>query len=340
MNKTRIILAATGGGIALAVLVLAVLTWMAFADRTAAFEGGEEGAGLEGAVSQVARLMAKKPYPSVENKKRLDANRQIVEDWCAAVRKDVSRGDWCAIAGCTPAQFKEQLATDVKGMLALKGPSKEPVVKPDFGFGPFRDYLADKMPSADQLPRLQRQWYDLTSLVDLLATNGVAQITDLQVVDRAAAEAAKAAEDAKGKKKTKKAKANKAKADAGATKEPSVETYRLSFVASASVLAEVLRVLSFQERFTVVEDFGFVRERDAISAALGGGSEKKEAVAATGRRGRRRAAREESEKTDAAAEKKNAVVFDPAADSAVKADLTVSVYDFRSLEDEEGGAAK
>jgi len=340
MNKTRIILAATGGALGLAVLVLAVLTYLAFAARTAAFEGGEDGDGLEGTVSKVAQLMAKKPYPSDDNKKRLDANRQIVENWCASVRKEVSRGDWCAAAGCTPAQFKEKIATDVKGILALKGPANESVVKPDFGFGPFKDYLADKMPSVDQLPKLQRQWFDLTALVDLLATNGVSQITDIQVVDREA-EAAKAeqANGDKGKKGKTKSKAKKSTKDKG-SREPSVETYRLSFVATPDVFTEVVCTLSFQDRFTVVENFGFVRQRDAISESLGGGGEKAKRKEEGGRRGRRRQAQEVTKTEENEGEKKNAIVFDPAADSAVKVDLKVSVYDFRSSEVEEEGVSK
>jgi len=333
-------LAATGGALGLAVLVLAVLTYLAFAARTAAFEGGEDGDGLEGAVSKVAQLMAKRPYPSVENKKQIDANRQVVENWSAAVRKEVSRGDWCAVAGCTPAQFKEQIATDVKGILALKGPLNEPIVKSDFGFGPFKDYLADKMPSVDQLPKLQRQWYDLTSLVGLLATNGVSQITDMQVVDRAA-EAAKAEQGKgdKGKKSKAKAKGKKNAKEKG-VREPSVETYHLSFVATPDVFTEVVRTLSFQDRFTVVENFGFVRQRDAITEALGGGEKKEGPVTTGGRRGRRRAAQEAVNAEEKEGEKKNAVVFDPATDSAVKVELTVSVYDFRSLEEEEEGVSK
>ena len=39
------------------------------------------------------------------------------------------------------------------------------------------------MPSKDQLARLQRQWFDLVSLIDVLATNGVTEITGLQLVE-------------------------------------------------------------------------------------------------------------------------------------------------------------
>ena len=71
MNKTKTVLAATGGVLALGVLAMAALTFLAYLDRTAAFEGDDETEGLESAVSKVSSLMAKRPFPSMANKKRI-----------------------------------------------------------------------------------------------------------------------------------------------------------------------------------------------------------------------------------------------------------------------------
>lgn len=344
MNKTRIILAATGGVLALAVLVMAIFTWLAFSERTEALGDGEEGGGLAETVSAVERLLAKKPFPSVENRKRLEANRQVVDDWCTSVRKEISCGDWCAPAGCTPAQFKEQIAADVKTLLARKGVGLDgsPIVKPDFTFGPFKDYLADKMPAAAQLPKLQRQWYDLMSLIELLSTNGVEQIVDIQVVSRVAAEEETAAKNVKAKSGKAKLRggASAAKVKPGAS-EPSIETYRLIFIAKPSAFVSALQELSFQDRFTVVESFGFVRERDAIAEALGSSEKSEKTVTTSGRRGRRRTVQERSVGAEQNEEgPRQTVIFDPGADAKVKVDLTVSVYDFRSLEADEEGVSK
>lgn len=338
MNKTRIILAATGGVLALVVLVMAAMTWLAFSARTAAFEGDDETEGLEGVVERVAKLMAKKPFPSAENKKRLEENVQTVAAWCSILHKQAASGDWCADATCTPAQFKEQLAKDAKAILARTGGAATPIVKPDFAFGPFKDYLADKMPSKEELASLQRQWFDIVSLIDVLATNGVTEVTDLQLVKRKEeADDGKPAKGARAKRPAKKA--AKAQTD---LKKPSVETYRLSFLARPQAFAAVVAQLSFQERFTVVDSFGFVREHDAIAEAFGGGDKKEAGPSAGGRRGRRRGARAEAASADGKdGEKKNAVVFNPETDSSFKVEMTVSVYDFRSLEDDdEKGASK
>ena len=326
MNKTRIILSATGGVVALAVLTMAYFTWSAFSEKAAAFEGDEENDGLETVVGEVRSLLGKKPFPSKDNKRRIDANRQTVEEWTASARKNASRGDWCADPDCSPAQFKEAIVREAKAI--------GPIVAEDFSFGPFKDYLADKMPTKDQLADLQRQWQDITSLIRLLATNGVTRLADLQVVEPQAEESAKPAPMQKSRASSK----NKAAAPAVGDK-PSVKTYRLTFTAKPAAFVGVIRTLSFQERFTVVEGFGFTRERDVLAEALGG-EEKKDAPAATGRRGRRRAQAREDRQNDEEKNSRGSVAFDPETDAALKVDLTVSVYDFRSLEDDEKGDAK
>lgn len=330
MNKTRIILSVTGGVIALVVLVMAYLVWDAFSAKTAALEGDDETEGLATVVRKVKSLQGKNPFPCVKNEKMLVQNRQALEAWRESARKLASRGDWCADAGCTPAQFKERIARDAKSLAALQGPAGTPIVGADFAFGPFKDYLADKMPTKEQLGKLQRQWFDVTALLELLSTNGVAQVTDLQAVEKPAVELPAVQKGAKNKK------AKKAKKAEKPVFQPSVETYALTFQASPAALAEVIRALSFQERFTVVEGFSFSRERDAIATALGG-NEKGEAQQAqqSGRRRRRGgAAATVGEEASVEAPAQNANVFDPKKDAALRVELKVSVYDFRTLEEE------
>ena len=332
MNKSRIILLVTGGVIALAVLTLAFFAWCAFSDRTAAFEGDDENEGLETVVGQMSGLLSKKPYPSVANKKRIDANAQALEDWYVSVRRAAAQGDWRADSECTTAQFKETIVRGAKAVSALKGADGKPFVSPEFTFGPFKDYLADTMPTKEQLARLQRQWYDFQSFVRLLSTNGVVRLTDFQSVVQK--EEPKA--EAKGKVKSKVKGKEK---DEDVRQQPSVETYRLAFQAKPAAMLDVVRVLSFQDRFTVAESLSFARARDAIGEALGGEEKKESAAAAGGRRGRRRAVADEKKPEE---EKKSggSVVFDPERDATLNVTLTVSVYDFRSLEDDEKGEAK
>ena len=329
MNKSRIILSVTGGVIALATLTLAFFTWCAFSDRTAAFEGDGENEGLETVVGQMSGLMNKKPYPSAANKKRIDANVQALEDWYVSVRRAAAKGDWCADSECTTAQFKETIVRGAKAVSALTGADGKPFVPSEFTFGPFKDYLADKMPTKEQLARLQRQWYDFQSFVRLLSTNGVVRLTDFQSV---------AQEGPKDEVKVKtKVKAKAKESEDG--RQPSAETYLLTFLANPAAMLDIVRVLSFQDRFTVVENLAFARERDVIGEVLGGEEKKESAAPAGGRRGRRRVVVEEPKE---GGEKKEggSVVFDPERDATLNVTLRVSVYDFRSLEDDEKGESK
>ena len=66
MNKTKTILAVSGGVIGLAILVMAYFTWDAFARKSAAFEGDEENEGLVTYVNRVSTLLGKKPAPKAD----------------------------------------------------------------------------------------------------------------------------------------------------------------------------------------------------------------------------------------------------------------------------------
>lgn len=328
MNKSKIILCAVGGVFAIAVGVLGFFAYDAFSSKNAALvEGDDEGhAGLDSVVRQIASLSAKSPYPSRENAARIAGNKQAVGGWVRAVRDVAARGDWCPDASCTPAQFKEQIGREAKLFLARTNTTGEAFLPPEFAFGSFREYLGEKMPARDRLARLQRQWHDMSSLLTLLSTNGVLKVTDLQVVEQAAA-----ADDEKAKGRPK----ARAKAKDGGAKPPAIETYKLSFLALPSVFVQVVRDLSFRERFTVVDDFVFTRERDAVFEALGGDKKKE---SASKRKGKSRWAKEQEETPED--EKTKGMVFDPAKDSTLKVEMTVSVYDFRSLEDDEKEVAK
>jgi hypothetical protein len=111
-----------------------------------------------------------------------------------------------------------------------------------------------------------------------------------------------------------------------------------TFTSRPAGIVKVLNALRTGERFTVVEDFSFVRERDVIAEALGG-DEKKEAASGgrRGRRGRRQAIEEEKKEDEP---KNNGIITDPLLDSPCKVQMTVTVYDFRSLEEVKGEEVK
>ena len=81
MNKTKMILAGTGGAIGLVVLVLAFLVWQAFSAKTVAIEGDdEEGTdGLETVEARAQSMSRKTVYPCAASLSAIAANQKAVE---------------------------------------------------------------------------------------------------------------------------------------------------------------------------------------------------------------------------------------------------------------------
>ena len=338
MNKNRMILAAIGGVIGLAVLVMAYFTWSAYAAKTAAIEGDEESEGLDTVVSKAQTLSHKPVYPCAESVKKTEEKAEQFADWKAEAAKLVSRGDK-VFEKTTPAAFKTFIVSDAKRLAALPGAVNGALVKPAFDFGPFKDYIAEgKMPAEDKLAVLQRQWDDVAIIVEALSGCGIAELTGIELKERKVEEAV---QPQKGKNQ----KANKARKparkDAPEEKEPAAHTYAFTFTTRAPGFVKSINTLSTAERFIVVDDFTFTRAQDAIAEVLGG-DEKKAAQQASGRRNRRnrRAAAEVAPEEANDSAKKNGIVTDPVLDAPFTAVLTVTVYDFRSLEEEPAATDK
>ena len=340
MNKTKIVLAGIGGAIGLVVLALAVFVWLAFAGKSAAIEGDEEEGtdGLE-TVEARARDLSRKPvYPSEESLKAIAENQQAIDDWCKESRTLAARGDK-VFEKTTPAAFKDFLVADAHQIARLPGGVAGMLVKPDFTFGPFKSYIAEgKMPAESELANLQRQWDDVAMIVETLSTNGVTELVDVQfaVAKKDEGPKTKDAGREKGNKKKGSAKSN------GRTIEESIvsHSYVFTFAAKPTAFIGTLNQLEASERFITVDSFTFTRPVDAVVEALGG-DEKKAAEAQPaggrrGRRGRRGSGEAESLPLQQGGQKsavKNGIVTDPVLDAPMTVTMTVSVHDFRSLEE-------
>ncbi len=337
MNKTKVILSAIGGTIAVIVLAMAYLVWNSYSAKIAAAEGDdEEGTdGLEQVIAKADALSRKKPFPSMESVNEIVSNRGAVVAWRESAFSHASRGDR-PIAPTTDAAFKEFIVSDAKRVASLRGGSG-PIAADDFDFGPFKPYISEgKMPSRDELPVLQRRWDDFVTIAETLAACGAVRITafSFKTAQAAAEPEEKQAQGRKGRSgRSGKKAAAKAAEQASESAKPSLYTYSISFQTRAPAFVKVLNALGTSERFVVVDDFSFARETDVIAAALGA-DEKKDAAPQPGRRRRgRRAQEQEPEKDESASAKKNGIVTDPVLDPALSVTMTVSVYDFRSMEE-------
>ena len=331
MNKTKMILAGTGGAIGLIVLVLAFLVWQAFSAKSAALEGDEEEGvdGLETVESRAQSLSRKPVYPSKESLSAIEENLDLVEDWKNDNLQLAARGDK-VFAATTPAAFKTFLVSDAKRVAELPGWVVGKLVKPDFAFGPFKDYIAEgKMPAEADLAELQRRWDDVATVAGILSKCGASELVDVQF-----AEVKKAAENPASEPKNRRQKAKQSNNQTIKQSNNSF-TYVFTFLVRPSAFVRVVNELTSSERFITVDAFTFNRTADVITEALGG-EEKKEDAAPGGRRNRRRGRMSEEAVArpaeDTKSELKNGIITDPLLDAPFKAVMTLSVHDFRSLE--------
>ena len=342
MNKTKVILAGTGGAIGLVALVLAFLVWQAFSAKTAAIEGDdEEGTdGLE-TVEARAQSMSRKPvYPCAASLSAIAANQKAVDDWCKEGLSLAAQGDK-VFSKTTPAQFKTDLVSDARLLADLPGKAGGKLVKPDFAFGPFKDYIVEgKMPSETELMELQRKWDDVATVTELLATNGIAELVDVGFAAVKKGEAETKSEGRGAKKKGQKTK-DKGQGPMSDVRSPLSHSYVFTFTAKPAAFIRTLNALESCERFITVDDFSFVRPSDVIAESLGGDEKKaSETQASGGRRGRRgrrggdAVAAPVAEGGDGTekAEGRNRIVTDPLLDAPMTVTMTVTVHDFRSLE--------
>ena len=329
MNKSKIVLAATGGAIGIVVLVMAFLVWRAFSAKTAAIEGDEENEGLETVVEGANNLSRKPVYPCAESVKAVASNEALVAEWKGEAFKLASRGDR-PVKAMTAAQFKTDMVSEAKRLVDLPGGVQGKIAKPDFPFGPFREYIAEgKMPSEGRLPELQRQWDDLTTIVEMLSANGAFELVDVQLKAPTEEKADEAA--AKGKRRP----ARKAKGDeaAEAALKPSRQDYVITFTTRPLGFVKCINALETNERFFVVEDFTFLREKDVIAEALGGGDKKEAAQQQPGGRRRRRGQVAEAATPEDGEKPKNGIITDPLLDAPFKVTLTLASYDFKTLQE-------
>ena len=339
MNKTKMILAGTGGAIGLVVLVLAFLVWQAFSAKTAAIEGDdEEGTdGLETVEARAQTLSRKPVYPCAASVSAIAENQKLIDEWRKEGLSLAARGDR-VFPKTTPAQFKTDLVADAKRLMDLPGAVQGKFTKPDFAFGPFKDYIAEgKMPAETELAELQRRWDDVVTVTELLVTNGISELTDVQfaAAKKDEQEGVKDKRDRGGKRDKRKS----PQVTSATLVAPVAYSYVFTFAARPAAFIRTINALESCERFVTVDSLAFARPSDVIAEAFGGDEKKAEAQASgrRGRRGRRGEAASSPLQTSgqetASPEGKNRIVTDPLLDAPLAVTLTLTVHDFRSLEE-------
>lgn len=324
MNKSKIVLASIGGVTLVASLALAYFIWSAMSERSERLDE------LDGAEQSLVNMMKLPVNPGPEAIKAYQANAETYVNWKDEAKKLVTKGDMI-FEPTTPPALKAFMVEDARRLSALPGRVDGAIVRPEFAFG-FKEFVLDgNMPAEADLAKIQREWYDMSVVVEAMSKSGVIEITDLAIIG--SAPAPEAEQQADGNRRQRKGAKSAAKAKAAEqTEGPAVTRMRIEFRAMPPALVAVANSLMMSRRFIVVDDLTFSRERDELSEKLGG-DPKKAAEAQSGRGGRRgRRGRQEEAEEPAENEVLSGIVTDPMTAPALKVSMLISVYDFRSLE--------
>ena len=320
MSKNQIVMAAIGGVALVGAALLGYFAYAAWAEK------GESADDLESAKDRVQRILRAEISADAASVAEIKKNRDMVSGWCEAALSTASAGDRAVRTDVNEAAFKQKLVDEARTLSGLPGGVDGKIMKDVSAFG-FPDLVSgDKLPEKDQLPRLQRLWGDVCTLVKTLSDCDVIEVVRVEPASAVAAPAAQPEKPKKGK---------KAKKGEEEEKPPyTVETYAIDFRAKPAALVKVVNALAVAQRFFVVDSFSFAREGDMIATALGEGDKKAAAdqQPTSGRR-RRRPREEQPAETVAAATEDNAkkgIANDPTLEAPFLVKLVVSTYDFGS----------
>ena len=327
MNKTQKILVGLGGALAVATLAAMSYSWFAYSSKTAAVEGDDEGNdGLETIVERARTLSGKTINPCEASVRELTASCDQLTEWKEEVFKFAARGDR-PIADISEAAFKDFIVDDAHRLMSLPANSTNKVLDAKFDFGVFKAYVSEgKMPESSELKRLQRTWDDAALLIELLSSCGVERVTQLDV--KAETENENANSSAKPK-KGKGAKKNAAKQEDAF--KPASYTYVVTCQSAPAALVRTLNALAASERFLVVEDFSFRHVTDEVAENLGDEKKRAEGGSSSGRRRRGSAVIEEKPKEEE--DQLFTVITDPNQDRPLEGKLTITVQDFKTMEE-------
>lgn len=278
MNKNQIVMASIGGTALVAALVLG---WLFWTEIEAADELSME------YDNQVQRCRnAAGPGEAAAKAALNDAARLV--DWRTNALATVCARQ--AEPGELPnaAAFQQTMTDRRLAYSKLPEASAVKICAEDFGFGDyFKPFLDGAMPSAAELPRLQRRWGDVVAVVDVLLDCGAGPLESVAV------------ETPEPKVEDVKPRGRRANAPKTTFTE-AVERYRFKFKCAPAALVAVVDAIAADEtRFFAIVDCTFAEDPDTLVAKVGEGGETKERA---GRRGGRRGRRAAAEADEAAGE--------------------------------------
>ena len=295
-------------------LFCAILGWLIFSAWT---ESDELAENLESAKSSAQRELSAKVAPIAEAVEAIKANIATVKEWHDDAFALAAQGDANFSKRLSPERFKPKMVAEARELMKPRGSAEGPIAKEGFGFG-MGDYISGgAMPDAHQLPELRRRWFDIKTIVDILAISSVVEILDISVEEP---EASKSKETGKQGKNRKPAK----KAAPRWTDSVSARTYTVRFLAKPAALVRVCNAIATGKRFIVVDSYSFAKERDTLVEKLSGGNDRLKG----GKHKKGAAAQSRTEAAGETEKDSSGLVTDPSLEPPFTVTARLTTYDF------------
>ena len=321
LSKNQIVMLAIGG---VALVAAAVLGYFAFSAYSAKSEAAEA---AQSDSSTVRTLLGAAISPDAASIAAVKKNSDALAGWTEAALSTASAGDRLIDPDLNEAACKQKLVDEARTLAALPGGVDGKIMKDVSAFG-FADFVSgDKLPEKAELPRLQRQWGDVCTLVKILSDCGVIEVVRVEPTAQKQQPAAEQQKDTKSNRRQRRRK------DAEEEKPAyTEEKYAIDFRAKPAALVKVVNAFATSQRFLVVETLDFAREGDMIGKALGEGDKKGGAEQQSARPRRRRRGEQtgfgEAQPAEGAEEQDNGVVNDPEKEDPFLVHAVVATYDF------------
>lgn len=313
MNKNKMIMAAIGGVALAAVLVFVFLAMNA---RSAAAETRKD---IRDELRDEQEMLEAATAPTQESVDRLKANAREIRAWRAKTFELLSAGDVEIDKGASATAFKAIMIDDARALSKLPGGVEGKIVAENFDFG-FKSFINEpNIPTDAELPTLKRQWAEVKSMVEMLASCGIVGIREIAVA--APPKAPEAATDAK--------RSGRGGRKAAEPAKPPYEElgYTVRFSARPAAVAKALNAFTASRHLMFVQQMALEREQDMLREMLGGG---KKEEAGTGRRRRRQRPQAEEKSAEGEGEEvvRKGLVTDPQIESPILVTLKIKTVDF------------
>lgn len=256
MNKNQLTMAVIGGAGAVIALGVFALVWM----------NGSELDALRLQVDQSRSTCNSKRGISRKSGNEIKKATEALREEALAAYASVTNG---ALVGEVPERTALQKTMNAAYERYKKLPvdAAHKIIKEEFTFGPFGDYIKGTIPNEKETALLARRWGDVSELTDLLISAGAAELTDVKIVTKKAEEEPSNARgrNARGRNARRTAQAKNAD-DGHACSE---ETYELTFLSRPAALVAFLNSLATSKRFFTVDSLKFAQTGDPLLQAIG-----------------------------------------------------------------------